>query len=151
MDADTVLLVEDSEDDAILLSQTFKRAGLKNPVQVFSEPFRAFQLLEEGVKEASFVLPLFVLLDLKLPGMSGFEFLEKIRLIKELDELLIIVLSASNLESDIALAYDLGAQSYLVKPAQVKDVLALVNNASAARASGSRTISFPGLSRPPSS
>jgi len=152
MDSNTVLVIEDNDDDAFLLTQSFKKAGLSNPILVFSEAEPALDLLKKDVETASkeqpATLPLCVLLDLKLPGMSGFDFLESVRVMKALDRLLIIVLSASNVESDIALAYDLGARSYLVKPAKPADLVTLVNNATLARTAGTKEYKFPGIARP---
>lgn len=71
-------------------------------------------------------MPLLVLLDLKLPRRSGLEVLAWIRQQPKLKRLLVIVLTSSQEDSDLAQAYDLGVNSYLVKPLDFQDFVRLI-------------------------
>ena len=69
---------------------------------------------------------LLLLLDLKMPGTDGFEVLQWIRQQTDLKRLLIVVLTSSNLQADVDRAYELGANSYLVKPVSFDEMTNLV-------------------------
>jgi CheY-like chemotaxis protein len=122
----TVLIVEDNEDDRILLSRAFKFAGIDNPVQVVEDGQEAVDYLRGGGKYSDrtvFPLPDVVLMDIKLPRLSGFEVLQSVRCVHELKGLIIIVITSSNQPSDIYRAYDSGANAYMIKPGNFADLL----------------------------
>jgi len=73
-----------------------------------------------------FPLPYLLLLDLKMPGTDGFEVLQWLREEPDLRRLLVVVLTSSNLQSDVDRAYELGANSYLVKPVEFEQMVNLV-------------------------
>jgi CheY-like chemotaxis protein len=73
-----------------------------------------------------FPLPSLILLDLKMPRATGFEILKWIRKHPELGQLPVLVLSGSELQDDIRRAYDVGANSYLVKPLGFEALVGLV-------------------------
>ncbi|HWX23117.1 MAG TPA: response regulator [Candidatus Binatia bacterium] len=114
------LLVEDSEDDAFLLRQVFRKANINNPLQVVTSGEEAVAYLSglgRYANRAGFPLPALVLLDLKMPGrMDGFEVLKWIRQQPALKTLPVVVLTGSNDPEDINRAYKLGANSFLTKP-----------------------------------
>jgi CheY-like chemotaxis protein len=113
------LLVEDSENDAILIRRAFHKGNIINPLQVVSSGDQAIAYLSgEGVfaNRAEYPLPDLVLLDLKLPGIDGFEVLRWIRQQPTLKALRVVVLTSSDRIQDVNLAYQLGANSFLVKP-----------------------------------
>ena len=114
-----VLLVDDSENDALLVRIAFERAGFTAPLQVVHDGEEAIAYLEgDGVfaDRAKFPLPTALLLDLNMHRQSGFDVLSWIRKQPQLKQLCVYILSASSQTVDIQLAYDLGANSYLVKP-----------------------------------
>src|SRR5260221_11490292 len=113
------LLVEDSETDAILIRRAFIKGNIINPLQVVTNGDRAIAYLKgEGpfANRAEYPLPELVLLDLKLPGIDGFQVLRWIRQQPELKALRVVVLTSSDRIQDVNLAYQLGANSFLVKP-----------------------------------
>jgi CheY-like chemotaxis protein len=113
------LLVEDSESDVILIRRAFQKGNIVNPLQVVTNGDDAIAYLKgEGTfaNRAEFPLPDLVLLDLKLPGRDGFEVLRWIRQQPELKALRVVVLTSSDRIQDVNLAYQLGANSFLVKP-----------------------------------
>jgi len=73
-------------------------------------------------------MPTLLLLDLKMPRMDGFDVLEWVRSQKSLRRLLVVVFSSSEEIGDINRAYDLGANSYLVKPADFDELLKLAED-----------------------
>jgi CheY-like chemotaxis protein len=113
------LLVEDTEDDVALIRRAFSKANVLNPLQVIRSGEEAIAYLS-GVgpfmNRVEYPLPALVLLDLKMPGLDGFEVLRWIRLQPGLKGLRVVVLTSSNNMRDVNLAYQLGANSFLVKP-----------------------------------
>jgi CheY-like chemotaxis protein len=107
-----VLLVEDDPDDAHLLRRAFRRVRPELRLEHVADGERAVARLAD--EDAP--LPAVVLLDLKLPRMSGFEVLGWIRADRRVRRLPVVVLTSSRLHDDVGRAYDLGANSYLVKP-----------------------------------
>jgi CheY-like chemotaxis protein len=119
MKNDTILHVEDREEDVFLLNYAFKRAQITNPVQVVMDGQEAIDYLAGSGKFADrtqFPLPSLVLLDLQLPSKTGLEILEWIRQQPAYRSLIVIVLSSSIHEGDIRRVYELGANAFLVKP-----------------------------------
>lgn len=117
----TVLLVEDDPNDVILTQRAFRNAKLINPLQVVDDGEGAVAYLAGEGKYAdrtSFPLPTLVLLDLKLPKKPGHEVLEWLRAQSGLKRIPVVVLTSSSQSSDVNKAYDLGANSYLVKPVE---------------------------------
>lgn len=118
-DNDTILQVEDREEDVFLLNYALKQAGVRNPVQVASDGQEAIDYLSGAGKfadRAAFPLPCLVLLDLKLPLRMGLEVLEWIRQQPALRTMVVVVLTSSDDESDVRRAYERGANAFLVKP-----------------------------------
>ena len=110
-----VLLVEDSPEDAELTIDSLREGGLVNEIKWVKDGQEAIDVLLEGA-ESNTNIPKVILLDLKLPKISGFEVLERIRSIRSLKSIPVIILSSSKEYIDINRAYDLGVNSYIVKP-----------------------------------
>ena len=113
-----ILLIEDNEDDLLLIRRAFEKALLRNPIQVVRDGEAALMYLKGEGKfrnRAEFPLPSIVLLDLKLPGMDGFEVLSWIRQQDGIRGLPVIVLTSSSRIPDVNRAYSLGANSFFVK------------------------------------
>jgi CheY-like chemotaxis protein len=122
-----VLLVEDEEDDAELIARAFRRAGIANPLERAVDGDAAVARLGDPVR----LPPALVLLDLKLPRRSGFEVLEWLRAGgggEAVRRVPVVVLTSSDQERDVRRAYDLGANSYLVKPVGAPALLEMARN-----------------------
>ncbi len=113
------MLVEDNENDVLLTRRAFARAKSPQPLQVVSDGDEAIAGLKgEGryANRAEYPLPELVLLDLKMPGKSGFEVLTWIRQQRTFRSLRVVVLTSSDQIRDVNTAYQLGANSFLVQP-----------------------------------
>ena len=130
----TILLVEDEHHDARLLQRAFSRAGVLNPIQHMDRGDKALAYLS-GINQyadrEAHPVPILIILDLKLPGMSGLELLRWIRTQRELRRIPILVLTAERDDRFMESAYDAGANSYLLKSFEEKEidrVVSLITN-----------------------
>jgi CheY-like chemotaxis protein len=120
-----ILQVEDDPNDVFLLQHAMKKAGVANPIQVVTDGQEAIDYLKGAGRFANrkeFPLPCLVLLDLKLPYVMGLEVLKWIRQQPGV-ALVVILLTASGEEADIASAYCLGANGFLVKPSEANKLV----------------------------
>lgn len=127
----TVLLVEDFDNDVILMRRFWKKEGLTDQLQVASDGQQALDYLagrHPFTNREQHPLPCLVLLDLKLPRVMGLDVLIWIRSQAALKTLPVIVLSTSALGSDVDQAYALGANAFLVKPADVVQLADMVRS-----------------------
>jgi CheY-like chemotaxis protein len=117
--SDLVLVAEDNPDDALLLRRALEKAGIRARLKIVSdgeEMLLYLQGLGAFANRATNPLPSLVILDLKMPRKSGLEVLAWMGENPELSVVPTIVLSASNLDADVRSAYNLGANTYFVKP-----------------------------------
>jgi two-component system, response regulator len=126
--APTILVVEDEEDSVLLLESAFRKAHFVNPVHRVSHGALAMEYLSNAIaKDRKVPLPALVLLDLKLPLVSGLDLLKWIRAHPVLHSLIVIVFTSSSEPADIAAAYRAGANSYLVKPTSLNALTELAS------------------------
>src|SRR5580692_2797809 len=126
----TILLVEDEEGDVFFMRQALQKAGVINPLQVASDGQEAIDYFKGTGRFANreeFPLPCLVLLDLKLPRVMGLDVLKWIREQPEVATI-VVILTSSQEEADIATAYRLGANGYLVKPSDVGQLTDMVKS-----------------------
>ena len=124
-----ILLAEDNEDDVFLLREAFKRAGVGTPLHRVANGLETQAYLKgEGAyaDRTTYPVPDIVLLDLNMPRMNGFEVLEWVRRDAQWSRLVVHVLTASPRETDIQRAYGLAANSYVVKPTRIDELVAFV-------------------------
>jgi CheY-like chemotaxis protein len=128
---ETILLVEDNDDDVFIFERAYKQAQLRHPLQIVRDGQEALDYLfgEGGFADRErFPLPFLVLLDLKLPLTPGLEVLEAMRARPALSGVPVVVLTSSAEMRDVHRARELGAQAFLVKP----PVARMLSNAVAA-------------------
>jgi CheY-like chemotaxis protein len=118
-----ILHVEDNPDDVMLMNLAFNRAGVPARLHVVNDGDEAIAALQNG---DGGMQPVCVLLDVKLPRISGLEVLAWIRNQPRLKRLPVILLTSSSQTADINRAYDLGANSFLVKPPDLDSLTQLV-------------------------
>jgi CheY-like chemotaxis protein len=124
-----VLLAEDNSTDALMVRRAFTKAGLRGTLEVVDDGDKAVAYLSgegEFADRARHPLPVLFLLDLKLPRRSGLEVLAWLRQQPGLKRLPVVVLTSSEESADVNRAYDLGANSYLVKPVDFDALLEMV-------------------------
>jgi len=125
----TLMVVEDDTGEVLLIQRAFEKARVVSPVQIVNDGEEAVAYLSgqgEYADRQRYPIPSLLILDLKLPRRSGFEVLQWLRAQPGLKRLPVVVLTASSLISDINRAYDLGANSYLVKPVRLEELKSMV-------------------------
>lgn len=114
-----ILLVDDNRMDIELALDAFHEARLINRIETASSGREALDYLFglEGYGDRGrYPLPDLILLDLKMPSIDGFDVLKRIKAAPVIKRIPVIILTSSREEGDRALSYDIGANSYLVKP-----------------------------------
>lgn len=120
----SMLIVEDDPDDLALLKRAFAKAAIDPSYAVATDGDAAIAALDAAAARGT--APKLVLLDLKLPRRSGFEVLQWMRAHVTLRRVPVVILTSSSINGDLARAYDLGANSYLVKPVVPSALTAMV-------------------------
>lgn len=125
----TILLVEDTPSDAMLIRRSFEKTNVLNPIVWTKNGQEALAYLS-GLGQYSdrnmYPLPALILLDLDLPEMTGFELLQWKRSQPNIRRIPAVILTIDNASSTVNAAYDLGANSYLVKPGNPEEVMRVV-------------------------
>jgi CheY-like chemotaxis protein len=127
----TLLLVDDDPDDRLLIGDALEEGGLTVDLRSVNDGEELMDYLYRRGRYADLVEsphPSLVLLDLWMPRKSGHQALEEIRAVPELRRLPVVVLTTSKAEEDIVRAYDLGANSYMVKPPTFDALVEAMNN-----------------------
>ncbi|HKL08331.1 MAG TPA: response regulator [Bacteroidales bacterium] len=114
-----ILIVEDNKNDAEMALRAFKKNHLTNNIYVVGDGEEALDFIYaknkfESRKDAA--NPKIILLDLKLPKISGLEVLRKIKTDPEKKVIPVIIMTSSKEEKDMIESYQLGVNSYIVKP-----------------------------------
>ncbi len=125
----TILLVDDSEDDLFLLRIAFEKCGFNPELQEAHNGEEAIAYLggDEPYNDRNrFPLPTVMLLDLNMPRKNGFDVLRWVRAQDGLKRLTVFVLSASARTEDIEQAFDAGANAYLVKPGSLEALIEMI-------------------------
>jgi len=126
-----VLLADDDPNDVFLLQRAFQKTNIANPLRVVRDGEEAMAYLsgqDQYADRQRHPLPVLLLLDLKMPRKSGFEVLRWLRQQSGLKRLPVVVLTSSNQSPDINKAFDLGANSYIVKPGGFDSLVEMVKN-----------------------
>jgi CheY-like chemotaxis protein len=127
--SERILLVEDDQNQVRLIEHVFRQGRVSNPICAVTSAEEAISYLSGNGKYSDredYPLPCLLLLDLKLPGASGFDFLNWVRANPKFQRLPVVVLTNSTNNSDIDRAYALGANSYLAKPVELDAFRAVV-------------------------
>lgn len=125
MTTGTILLVEDNEDDATLTVLAFKRANLLNKVVVADDGAKALDYLfgDKAFAGTGEAMPIFMILDLNLPKVSGLDVLKRVRADERTKYMPVVVLTTSIEEEDVINSYARGANAYVRKPVEFEKFL----------------------------
>ncbi|MEO6035276.1 MAG: response regulator [Verrucomicrobiota bacterium] len=124
-----ILLVDDSENDRTLMRIAFKKADFNIPLQEVHNGEEAIAYLKGESPyhdREKFPLPAVVLLDINMPMKDGFDVLNWVRSQPALDRLSIIILTTSMRTEDVERAFDLGTNSFLVKPSELGGLISML-------------------------
>ncbi|MGI9056218.1 MAG: response regulator [Pyrinomonadaceae bacterium] len=123
----TILLADDDPDDRLLVQEAFEENHLLNVVHTVEDGEELMEYLNKKGKFAGIaVRPNVILLDLNMPRKTGLEALQEIKADPELRSIPVIVLTTSKAEEDIIRSYDLGVNSFIVKPVTFESLVGLV-------------------------
>ncbi len=117
-----ILLVEDNPDDAELTRRILRRICLDRDIFLAADAEEAMGCLER-LREEGYGLPDLILLDIKLPRLSGMELLERLKTSSKFRGIPVVMLTGSLVSEHIQKSYDLGAVSYLLKPISEDELL----------------------------
>ncbi|MFQ5795059.1 MAG: response regulator [Candidatus Bipolaricaulia bacterium] len=124
-----VLLVENDENDIISILRACKKQAIASQVHVVRDGQEALDYLfgrRPYTDHNQYPLPRLILLDLNLPKVDGFEVLERIKSTPVLRRIPVVILTASITRQDLVRCYDSGANGYLMKPMEYKDLEELI-------------------------
>lgn len=116
-----ILLVEDNPVDLDLTIRAFKSQRLENPIITARDGEEALAYIEKWENGES--MPVIILLDLKMPKVNGLEVLKVLKNHSKFKAIPVVVLTTSSESSDVREAYQLGANSYIVKPVDFEKFL----------------------------
>jgi len=124
-----ILLVEDNPEDLALTQRALRKANVSNRIQIARDGAEALEFIFcEGAHAARRIedTPKVILLDLKLPKVDGLEVLRRIKGDPRTRAIPVVVLTSSKEQNDVVESYDLGVNSYIVKPVNFEGFLAAV-------------------------
>ncbi len=126
----TIVLVEDNPDDEELTLAALDELNLRNPVVVLRDGQEAIDYFfcQGSYAGKSLELPSIIMLDLKLPKIDGLEVLRQIKDDARLKRIPVVVLTSSQEEADVITGYNLGANSYIVKPIDFEQLMETVRS-----------------------
>ncbi len=125
VDIRPILLVEDNPMDVDLTRRAFARQNISNPIQIARDGEAAISFIDKWAEGE--LLPQIILLDLKLPRVDGLDVLQRLKTHPIYRQIPVIILTSSSDSGDISRAYQLGANSYIIKPVDFDKFLEVAN------------------------
>ena len=129
----TLVMVDDNMDEIFLTRRQLRREGVVNNFVSEKRPERLIESLQELEKLGVDKNRIMILLDVNMPRENGFETLKKLRANPEFQNVPILMLSASDDESDMFESFELGANGYIVKPLKADELFAALSNVQSVR------------------
>jgi CheY-like chemotaxis protein len=123
-----ILLIEDNPDHAELIIKALRNNGVLNEMHVVTSGEAAMDFLSQQGAYANAARPGLILLDIKLPGMDGIEFLRWIKADPKLKPIPVVMLTTSAGEKEIVESYRWGANSYIVKPVDFEQFVKVIKD-----------------------
>lgn len=123
-----LLIVEDEPGDARLMQLAMQKNGYVVELHGASDGFEALRFLRrEGEQFCQAPRPDMILLDLKMPGLNGLEFLAEMKQDQHLRAIPVVVITTSALDADVLAAYQCGAAGYVPKPTDINEFVAAIH------------------------
>ena len=125
-----ILLVEDNPDDVEMTLRAFRKANIVNRIKVARDGAEALEFIFGGGTQADHDVedtPKLILLDLKLPKIDGFEVLRRIKGDVRTKKIPTVILTSSKEQQDVVETYQLGVNSYIVKPVEFESFVDAVS------------------------
>ncbi len=119
----SILLVEDNDDDVLITKRALKKGQIGNQLFVVNDGEEAIKFLKNKGKFKLNIKPGLILLDLNMPKLDGFGVLKEIKKDPDLKSIPVVVLTTSKRDADIARAYNLGCNSYILKPVDFENFI----------------------------
>ena len=126
-----ILIVEDNPHDAELMIRAIKKNNIANKFFIAEDGEEALDFIfcrNKFTERSSYAPPRVIFLDLKLPKVNGLEVLQVIKSDSKTKTLLVVMITSSREDTDIKKAYELGANSYVVKPVNFNDFYSAMSN-----------------------
>lgn len=126
-----ILIVDDNESDTMLMEEAIKDTMMANSVHIVHDAAEAINYLNKKHQYENSPMPDLILLDLNMPEFTGKEFLKVIKNDPRFAAIPVIILTGSENPKDITDSYRLGANCYIVKPAnfmRFKKVISIIND-----------------------
>jgi chemotaxis family two-component system response regulator Rcp1 len=124
----TILLVEDNPEDALLTRKALSNSKVLHTLQVVGDGFEALAYLHRTSPFADSPQPDLILLDLVLPLKDGWEVLAEIKADPDLHRIPVVILTSLQEDKQIAKAYDLHANGFIVKPVNYDEFAKTIQN-----------------------
>ena len=123
-----ILIAEDDADDRFLFKTAFEEKGYKDKIEFVENGIELWRFLEEISEQPAKekVYPSFILLDLNMPKKDGREVLREIKQHPEFRKIPVVVFTTTNSENEVKRCYELGANTYVVKPVSFDSLLKVV-------------------------
>jgi two-component system, response regulator len=123
-----ILYAEDNQNDVELTLAAFEECNLANPIDIVRDGEEVLNYLFYRGKysKRKKSIPIFVLLDLKMPKLDGIEVLKIIRSSDEYKTLPVVMLTSSQMETDIVKSYEVGANAFVVKPVNFDEFIKVI-------------------------
>lgn len=117
-----IIVIEDNDDDVLIIERSLTKGKIMNKIERFVNGKEALNFFTDNSSQAVEL----ILLDLNMEVMNGFEFLKKRQALDRLKKIPVVVLTSSNRDFDIKLAYELGANAYVEKPMDPKEFVKVI-------------------------
>jgi len=121
-----ILLIEDNADHVELIVKALRDNNVLNEVHVLTNGEEAMDFLHQRGAYVDKAQPGLILLDIKLPGMDGIEFLRRIKADPKFKRIPVVILTTSAGEKEIVESYNCGANSYIVKPVDFEHFIKVI-------------------------
>lgn len=118
-----VMVIDDNPDHTLLIRNALRDLGHEHGIETMSDGEQALTALRVSRQH-----PDLILLDINMPGYSGFDVLVQLRQHERLRFIPVVMLTSSETQADIARAYELGASGYITKPSHYQDLRAVLGN-----------------------